>query len=246
MGLVYSTAPEAAAKRALDNQLLKENTSGYIRMDSDSYLRDLIRYGSGGKKEVRDKARGLQFFIVRGGGEGFLGDWAAGLNASRYGDTGSTTTSGAAGNVTVFDLNDLLAVFDAKGSLINSCLLARPISIRTTKDPLFWTERTAEKVYAAWDNRPVSIYRNTYFDIKYYGLWIDDSVGYYKNGWVRIDIHKEEATNGCIFIRDPNTPDYSNKAALNAFEPKMIKDIQAAVGASVKWGIGTMHMVDID
>src|SRR5215510_1949268 len=98
MGLVYSSAPEAAAKRALDNQLLKENTPGYIKMDSESYLRDLIRYGSNGKKEVRDKARGLQFFIVRGGGEGFLGDWAAGLDASRYGDTASTTTSGGAGN----------------------------------------------------------------------------------------------------------------------------------------------------
>jgi hypothetical protein len=244
--LVYSSASEAAAKRALDRQLLAENTPSYIRMDSESYLRDLIRYGSKGRIEVRDKARGLQFFIVRGGAEGFLWSDLAGIDASRY-RVGSTTTSGASGNVTVFDLNDLLAVFDAKGTLINSCILARPISISTAKDPLFWTERTAEKVYAAWDNSPVSIYRNTYFDIKYYGLWVNDSAGYYANGWVRIDIHKKEATNGCIFIMDPNTPDYSaaTKSILSAWEPQLIKDIQAAVGAAVKWGIGTMRMVEI-
>jgi len=246
-GFVYSAAPEAAAKRALDDQLIKENTTGYVRMDSEGYLRDLIRYASEGKIEVKDKARGLQFFIIEGGGEGLLTDDMAGIDASRYGVGGGTTTTGATGTSMVFDLNDILVVFDAKGKLINSCHLARPIKISTAKDPLFWTEKTAEKVYKAWDNGPVSIYRNTNFDIKYYGLKVDDSVGYYQHGWVRIDIHKREATNGCIFIMDPATPKYSktNKTILSNWEPKFIKDIQAAVGASVKSNIGTMRMIEI-
>lgn len=245
---IYSTAAASAAKRALDLQLLTENNASYIRIDNESYLRDLIRYGSKGKIEVRDKAKGLQFFIIRGGAEGFLWRDLAGQDASRYSVGGGATTTGEAGNVTVFDLNDLLVVCDGKGKFINSCLLARPISIATAKRPKFWTERTAEKVYAAWDNRPVSIYRNTNFDIKYYGLWIDDSGGYYRSGAVRIDIHKTEATNGCIFIMDAATPKYSkaNKEILSAWEPKIIKDIQAAVGARVQSGIGTMRMVDIE
>jgi hypothetical protein len=46
-------------------------------------------------------------------------------------------------------------------------------------------------------------------------------------GWV--DIHKEEATNGCIMIVDPNTPPMGTPE-LDVFEPKLIHDILAAVG----------------
>jgi hypothetical protein len=60
-------------------------------------------------------------------------------------------------------------------------------------------------------------------------------------------MHKEEATNGCIFILDPLTPPYdeNNTAPLNAFEPTFIKDIQTGVGASRKWDIGTLYLVDV-
>jgi hypothetical protein len=148
----------------------------------------------------------------------------------------------------VFDEHDLIAVFDKKGNLISSALLSRPISIRTPDDPLKWTEGTANKVYDAWDGQPVGVYRNTNpdWDIHYYGLWINDKLNYYKNGWVRIDIHKEEATNGCIFVKDPNTPPMSDTVGLNAFEPQLIKDVQKAIGAKTKWNIGTMHMIKMD
>jgi hypothetical protein len=160
------------------------------------------------------------------------------------------TTDGTPGTMMVFDDNDLIVAFDQTGKLINSALLRRPISIMLPDDPLFWTEGTANKVYDAWDGQPVGLYynNNPSFDIWYYGLWINDKLGYYtrKKGWVRIDIHKEEATNGCIFIKDPNTPPLSDPRRLNAFEPQFIKDVQKAVGAKTKWQIGTMHMIKID
>jgi hypothetical protein len=41
-----------------------------------------------------------------------------------------------------------------------------------------------------------------------------------------VDLHKQEATNGCIFIVDPKTPPYDDNAAaiaaLNNFEPQFI------------------------
>ena len=132
--------------------------------------------------------------------------------------------------------------FDKTGNLINSALLRRPISI---VNPNIWTEHTANLVYDAWDGQSVSLYRNTNFDIKYYGLWIDDSRGWYRSGHVRVDLHKREATNGCIFILENGTPRYAEKAKLNAFEPQFIKDIQSIVGAMTKTNIGKMHMVDI-
>jgi hypothetical protein len=90
-------------------------------------------------------------------------------------------------------------VFDEKGKLISSARLQRPFSV-----PGQITSATANKVYNAWDNRPVSLYKNRNYvrlgGIKYLGLKIDASLGAHRSGRVRIDIHKQEATNGCIFI----------------------------------------------
>jgi hypothetical protein len=241
MSDVYSDAPEAAKKRLIDDKI-KTEIYDNIDMHDEQYLKILIHHASDGKKTVSSSARGLQFFIVKGGGEGFLDPYYAGKDASRVVVGGGVTTSGAPGTMMIFDDNDLIAAFDQKGKLINSALLRRPISIT---NPNIWTEGTANKVYDAWDGSPVGIYRNTNprFSIKYYGLWINDKLGYYNNGWVRIDIHKEEATNGCIFIKDPGTPPMSETARLNAFEPRFIKDVQDKIGAKTKWHIGTMHMI---
>ena len=88
------------------------------------------------------------------------------------------------------------------------------------------------------------------WEIHYYGLWINDKVGYYTRkkgkGSVKIDLHKKEATNGCIFIMDPNTPPMSDPVRLNEFEPQFIKDVQKAIGAKVKGNIGTMHMIKME
>ena len=244
---VYSAAPEAAKKEALDVEIMGGDYANpsMIDMKSEEYLKALIGLASKGKKSVKENARGLQFFIIKGGAEGFLDSSYRDQNASRIVRGGGVTTSGAPGTMMIFDDNDLIAAFDQKGKLVSSALLSRPISIT---NPNIWTEGTANKVYDAWDGQPVSIYRNeTPGWIKYYGLWINDKLSYYAKGWVRIDLHKQEATNGCIFILDPNTPplDEDNTARLNAFEPQFILDVQKQIGAKVKWGIGTMHMVHI-
>jgi hypothetical protein len=245
---IYSAAPEAAKKEAIDVEIMGGDyaSPSKIDMKSEEYLKALIDLASKGKKPVKTNARGLQFFIVKGGAEGFLDASYRDRDASRI-VRGEVTTDGKPGTTMIFDDNDLIAVFDAKGKLVSSALLRRPISIATPKKPLFWTEATADKVYDAWDGQPVSIYRNTnpQWDIKYYGLWINDKLHYYENGWVRIDLHKKEATNGCIFIMDPNTPPYAETERLSAFEPQFILDVQKQIGAKTKWGIGTMHMVKV-
>jgi hypothetical protein len=238
---VYSKAPEAARKRDIDLQIIGDDysRSGEIRLDNGRYLKELIRLGSDGKQTVSDRARKIQFFIVRGGAEGLLPAHMAGRDASNVVFPGSTT-SGKRSPEFRFDNNDLLAVFDPGGQLIGAALLQRPISISG-----IWTEKTANAVYNAWDNKEVSIYRNKNFAVPYLGLVVDD--GMKKKAWV--DLHKQEATNGCIFIVDPATPDYGTEDLLK-FEPKLIKDVLASIGkrpdqvtGSIRLGI--MHVVDI-
>jgi hypothetical protein len=71
-----------------------------------------------------------------------------------------------------------------------------------------------------------------------------------------VDFHKEEQTNGCIFIRDINTPPLPDHAlpeaaqraaltALNDFEPELIKAVQAKIGAKTKNEIGIMRVVKV-
>ena len=248
---VYSDSPEASRKRSVDLQITGGDVAqeDKIDMNSEGYLKQLIKLSSKGKIEVSDKARKLQFFIIKGGAEGFLLPWYKNRNAGNR-VTGGSTTSGGSGTSMRFSDTDLLVVFDGQGKLVSSALLRRPIEIKTSKEPHKWTEGTATKVYDAWDGSPVSIYRNENYDIQYYGLRVDDKKGYYASGQIRVDLHKQEATNGCIFIVDDSTPPYvgGNKAAiatLNSFEPQLIKDVQKSIGASVKSNIGIMHMVQI-
>lgn len=245
----YSTAAEASAKFRIDEEIVDGDLANLAKIDmkNEAYLKELIAKASMGRRTVQSGVKGLQFYMIKGGGEGFLDPYYFGKDASRLMVGGGTTTSGSAGTTMVFDNNDLLAVFDRTGKLIGSALLQRPISIvdPSRRHPHMWTEPTANKVYDAWDDRPVSIYRNTNFGIAYYGLRIDDSLGWYAKGSVRVDLHKQEATNGCIFIVDPNTPAYSNKAALSMFEPQLIKDIQAHIRANEKSNIGRMYIVKI-
>jgi hypothetical protein len=234
----YSKAPEAAKKKAIDAKI-----GGTIDQNDEGYLKSLIKEASGGAVTVSDKAKGLQFFIVKGGAEGFLDASYAGIDASRIVQKHDTTATSAIDMI--FDDNDLLAVFDRGGKLIASALLSRPIFVAPSPGQSGLREITAQRTYDAWDNRPVTLYRNERFQVKYYGLAVDDSLHNYSTGSVRIDLHKEEDTNGCIFIKDPNTPSTAHIPLLNKFEPKLIEDIQKHIGAKTKGGLGTMRMIEI-
>jgi hypothetical protein len=247
---VYSKSPQADAKRRIDEALMGGDFTkrAKIDMEDEDYLRQLVYLASGGRQVVRTGVKGLQFFMIKGGGEGFLKKYYRDKDASRHMVHDGATTSDTDGATTmVFDNNDLLAVFEGSGDLLGSALLKRPIAITVSgrRNPHIWTEGTANRIYDAWHNRPVRLYRNKNFEIEYYGLMVWDKLGWYARRKVMVDIHKQEQTNGCIFIVDPDTPPLSDKARLNLFEPQIILDIQGYVGARTKDNIGTMHVIEI-
>jgi hypothetical protein len=238
----YSLAPEARRKRAIDLEVIggDYNKSGEVRIDNESYLKKLIDIASGGRQKVLSspKGRDLQFFIVRGGAEGFLPD-ALRKTDARKNTTYWASTDGKAGQ-TDFDENDLLAVFDAGGALISSARLRRPTFVKGRI-----SSSTANKVYDAWAGKNVFLYRNTHPGwIPYLGLSVDDGFrdGSATGQKVSIDMHKEEQTNGCIFIVDPATPELG-KPELHTFEPTLIRKILAAKGIDVaKLAGGRVHL----
>jgi hypothetical protein len=248
----YSSSDMGRWKKSLDDEIRKSGVA--IDEHDEKYLKELVRLSTDYASPVSDNTVGLQFFMIDGGAEGFLDSSYASRDPSHvkepYNKTGWIT----------FDDNDLLMAFDGKGKLISSSLLRRPLSI--IYPGVSWTEATANNVYNAWDNRPVRLYQNLNFTVSYYGLAIDDSVGYYKGfavdkksgkkvvvEKVNIDLHKEEGTLGCIFIMDDSNPLYHftnvTDQMLSHFEPQFIKDIQKAVGGNTGTNIGTMHMLSI-
>jgi hypothetical protein len=138
---------------------------------NEEYLEKLISSASDGSVTVETAAEGLHFFIVKGGGEGFLPGRYRRIDAS------DVTRKDKR-----FDDNDLIAVFDEKGKLIGSILVQRPFIGRGEI-----TEKTANKVDNAWDRGAVSLNQNENFDIRYLGLNIYDSLGDYRSGHGRID-----------------------------------------------------------
>jgi len=250
---VYSMAPAAARKRTIDMQIIDNDysRSSEISLSNEAYLKELIRIASGGNNEVSVSAKKIQFFIVRGGAEGLfpVSGWAArsgmaNVDANDVKLPGQTT-SGAAADFH-FDLDDLLAVFEPKGKLIGAALLQRPTYV-----PNRWSTNSANEVFNAWDNKEVAIYRNKHPElgwVEYLGLTVDE--GKKKVGWV--DIHKQEATNGCIFIDQQGTPAVDDPS-LDSFEPKLIVDILASIGktpSDIKPGqrtsLGIMHLIDVN
>ena len=215
---------------------------------------------SHGTVEVKPLTSDLQFFFMKGGAEGFLDSATfSGIDASRV-VLGGSTTSGGTEITMVFDMTNLLAAFDRHGNFVSSALLSRPLSI-TVPPPLpagfhGWSEEAANNAVAAWDNCKVNLYHNTNYEVKYFGLQVDDSQNYYRGGSIMIDFHKSKSTNGCIFIVDDNTPSMPDDgltaaqraaaiATLNDFEPKFIKDIQAKIGAKTASPVGTMRVINM-
>ena len=240
---IYSTAPSAAKKRDIDLQIISDDysRSSEISIDSESYLKELIRLGSDDKITVSASAKRMQFFYIKGGGEGFLDASMAKVNASKIVHPGSTTHS-APGDFQeefTFEVDDLLAVFDKHGKLIHAALLERPTSILDKTIPAdspknTFRASTAESIYNSWDKKDVLIYRNTNFSVPYLGLHVD------AGAWI-VDFHKQEDTNGCIFIVDPTTPP-NGSDELNNFEPKLITDILAAIGKTPDQVKGTISL----
>lgn len=253
---IYSTAPSAAKKRDIDLQIISDDysRSSEISFSSESYLKELIRLGSDDKITVSGSAKRMQFFYIKGGGEGFLDASMAKVNASKIVHPGSTTHSAPGGfqEEFTFEVDDLLAVFDKHGKLIRAVLLERPTSILDKTIPAdspknTFRASTAESIYNSWDKKDVLIYRNTNFSVPYLGLHVD------AGAWI-VDFHKQEDTNGCIFIVDPATPplkpDGVKNDELNNFEPKLITDILAAIGKTpdqVKGiiSLGVMRLVNL-
>ena len=246
---VYSRSPEARRKRAIDLEIIAGDygKSDQVRADSEHYLKQLIALASNGAQTVKTSVSGkrLQFFIINGGAEGFLPPDLKDLDANRH-ETQWVDTNKQSGR-TDFDENDLLTVFDAAGKLVGSARLMRPTYVKGNL-----SQKTAAAVYAAWDNKTVFVYRNDFRKdwIPYLGLGVNDGFRTRKKNRVTIDLHKDEATNGCILIEDPNTPDVKSDA-IRTFEPKLIKAVLAAAGldeAAVTHDrtiLGKMHMVRI-
>jgi hypothetical protein len=261
---VYSKSPEAGRKKVIDLEIMGLNVirKASVDIDKEDYLKQLIDSASNGMVTVSDHTSRLQFFIIKGGAEGFLKPFYETVDASRLVLGGKLTTDGKPGTEMTFDDTCLLAVFNRLGGLLGAALLRRPFIIKTPEDPGKWTEHTANAVFDAWDKSPVSLYHNRNYDIEYFGLWIDDKDGWYAHNWARIDIHKEEATNGCMFIVQDGTPPYppavddphdhakvaARRAALkklSEFEPKLIQDIQTVIKAKTGENFGTMRVIKI-
>ena len=112
----------------------------------------------------------------------------------------------------------------------------------------------ATKIYSSWAGKRVFVYRNpTPGWIPYLGLALHDGFrdGSANDGnKVKIDLHKEEQTNGCIFIVDGKPPAVGTPE-LRTFAPALIKEILAAKGldeaklAKGRVSLGTMHVVTI-
>jgi hypothetical protein len=270
---VYSKAKEAATKRAIDLQIIggDYSRSGEISLENEDYLKKLIELGSGRKQKVSETARRLQFYIIHGGGEGFLNSNDSTQDAGRTAGSGQATDGASTENIN--DLNDVIAVFDGDGHLLSAAALKRPVRI-----PHRLSEKKANEVYDSWHNKSVSIYRNNYWFKKqatgrpvgwgviYLGLAVADGHRGSGPGSITIDIHKTESTNGCILIVDDNTPDrwapdtqgrtlpvYDKTKRkvvdvplkqIDVFEPKLIVDVLQAKGMKPE-DVKENHHVDL-
>ncbi len=232
---------DGVKKQQIDQKIAKQlnKPPNYRDMHDEAYLKALIEMCSKGASKVSANAGELQFFIVKGGAEGFLGENYADKEASRI------LTHYKARQV-LWDDNGLLIAFDERGKLINAARLSRPLAI--TGDPeTHWHERTANKVYDSWDGRPVAMYKNNSYENSYIGLYVDDEFRHLpKKKRVMLDMHKTMGTEGCISIVDEaNNP--PRNVNLNKWEPQFINDIQReTITIPFKKPIGTMHMLDVN
>ncbi len=190
--LVYSKAKEARWKRRFDEALAASGLQ--IAPTSGLYWRSLI--GCLAASDSCPPADSLQFFLIRGGYEGFLARSLLHVDANR-----ASWDSRADGTT---DLNDAMVVLDSQGKFLGAFQLAVPN----------YYPRTAQMVARDWNGRSVFSYYNNTFG--YHGLAVldrgklpayDPKVGKY-DYW--IDIHHKGGTLGCIEIARSASADASD------------------------------------
>jgi hypothetical protein len=186
--LVYSRAKEATWKRRFDEQMALAGVT--VSASSGLYWRSLL--GCLSCSRVCPGQEGLQFFVIRGGYEGFLAKGTGLSDANRSHWDGRTEGTS--------DINDALVVLDGVGTLVGAFQLAVPN----------YYPRTARMVASDWDGRAVFAYHNATWD--YEGLAVldrgklpayDPKIGKYEY-W--IDIHHKKYTAGCIEIASAAMP----------------------------------------
>src|SRR4030095_6352650 len=104
MGMDYSKSPAASVKRTYDLKIMDSDVRNSDRVDfrKGDYIKQLIKLMSRDTVEVKALTRGLQFFFLTGGAEGFLDSATfSGVDASRV-ESGGSTTSGGDGTKMVF------------------------------------------------------------------------------------------------------------------------------------------------
>ena len=199
--LVYSKAKEAKWKRQFDETMAASGLQ--IDPTSGLYWRSLLGCLVG--PVSCPEAGELQFFLVRGGYEGFLSQQVKHVDANRVKwESRSGTT----------DINDAMVVLDTDGNYVGAFQLAVPN----------YYPRTAQMVASDWNGRAVfSYYNRTY---SYFGLAVldqgklplyDPKIKKYSY-W--IDIHHKFGTLGCIEIAGSASPTESN---FDSFVAKITK-----------------------
>jgi hypothetical protein len=260
----YSAAPEAATKRRFDEAItLASGRPWKLVQLGEDYFKSLIEMASGGQIRVKSAAPELQFFIIRGGGEGFLptnlpgGAPTASTNADDV--LQDRETPGGVVKQMRMDFNDILIAFGRSGELVDSVPLMRPRFIPRSPGDLGITAATAEGVYSSWDGRGVFVYRDTSFTnadgilIPYLGIAVDDPYRLGHPVLCPVDIHKEEGTNGCILIWGDIWSDTApeDPIVLGMYEPRFTLRVLAAAGldpATIghsRTSLGSMRMITI-
>jgi len=176
----YSRAPEAAAKRAVDQDLWQAGIP--VKRDSERYWKEYVARVGG---SVSADAGGVQIFYLQGGWEGFL------TKAEARGDANRAAWDGRSGKT---DVNNALVVFSPNGALLGAYQMAVPNSY----------PGTARMVASEWSGEKVFTYHNQRWDYEALAVLdtgklpaFDPGVGKYRY-W--IDIHHQVGTLGCIEI----------------------------------------------
>lgn len=240
-GGYYSISLIAVAKKKIDDSMKSKGID--INISDEKYLKALIKEIGHDEVKPNGSVNQLQFYIIIGGGEGFLASEFESV------DAGKAKYIGRNWDEAYFDWHDLLVVFNGAGNLIDASLLTRPILLKSSTKPKYnLSEATANKVYNSWDNKTVMIIYNSTYD--YIGLGVKDGF----RGKTTIDIHSFGiGTHGCILLNseDQKSPFPAGGGGVPASpnsNPRLINNIITSLGLSSVTNnidIGTMKMISV-
>jgi len=211
--LVYSLSPEAAQKKAIDDELAKAAIK--IDLHSAEYWKAYINAIAPGKLQEGEPASkdGYQLFYIKGGFEGFLDPALRSKNADKtYYDS----------NFDNSDVNDALIVFDPTGErLVAAMQTVRPLGNSSTDSEFAEWSKSSHGVYT---------YRNQHWAGDHYNAiavmslhkmaYLNEAPASPKGPGAWIDMHDVAAgTLGCIGIASKSMGDFNKAyAALRQFD----------------------------